>query len=164
MRITPSRGDQDKGSLNDEEKEEEELERSSSAVIVARDPLLFGDGDEAIASTRGYLVSLQEVPKDITYKYEERHVSMLIENKKKQWRKCVPTLNTILGTHTVIYLSLVINNFDTNEMLGVHGLLITFEEDTIDCDILQRVGGDEKEGQHIVIGNIYTHHFQDVYA
>ena len=52
MRIPSSRGDQDKGYLNDEvfsideEEEEEDLERSSSAVTVGGDLLLFGDGDE----------------------------------------------------------------------------------------------------------------------
>ena len=73
MRIPPSRGDQTKGSLNDEvfshdeEKEEEEIERASSVVEVGGDPPLFGYGDEAIASTRGAIVSFQEVPKDLTY-------------------------------------------------------------------------------------------------
>ena len=43
-------------------------------------------------------------------------------------------------------------------------LLITFEEYTLDCEILQKVGEDEKEGQHQVIGNIHTHNFQEVYA
>ena len=67
MTITFSKGDQVKGSLNDEvlsideEKEEEELERSSSVVTTGGYLLLFGDGDEAIASTRGALASLQEV-------------------------------------------------------------------------------------------------------
>ena len=73
MRIPPSRRDQAKGSLNDEvfsndeEKEVKELERASNVVIARGDIPLFGDGDEAIASTRGALVSLQEVPKDLTY-------------------------------------------------------------------------------------------------
>ena len=64
MRIPPSRGDQVKGSLNDEvfshneEKEEEELERAYSTVKAGGDPPPFGYGDEAIASTRGALVSL----------------------------------------------------------------------------------------------------------
>ena len=77
FRNPPSRGDQDKGSLNDEvfsideEKEEEELERSSSAVRAGGDLLLFGDGDEAIASTRRAPVSLQEVLEDLTYEDQE---------------------------------------------------------------------------------------------
>ena len=95
----------------------------------------MGDGDEAITSTRGALVPLQEVPKDFTYEDREQHVSILIGNEEKQWRKCVPTLNTVLGTHTMIDHSLVIKTFDTNEMLGVHGL-ITSNEDTLDCEIL----------------------------
>ena len=88
---------------------------------------------------------------------------MLIGNDTKQWRKCVQTLNIVLGTHTMIDHSLVIKTVDTNEMLGVHGL-ITFEEDTLYCEILQEVGEDEKESQHQVIGNIHTHPFQEVYA
>ena len=62
MRIPPSRGDQAKGYLNDEvlsideEKEEEELERSSSVVTTGGYLPLFGDGDEAIPSTRGALI------------------------------------------------------------------------------------------------------------
>ena len=103
------------------------------------DLLLFGDGDEAIASTRGDIASLQEVPKDLTYEDHEQHVSMLIGNETKQWRKCVQTLNTILRTHTMIDHSFVIKTLDTKEMLGVHGLT-TFEEDTLDCEILQKVG------------------------
>ena len=83
---------------------------------------------------------------------------MLIGNETKQWRKCVPTLNAILGTHTMIDHSFVINNFDINEMLGVHRL-ITIEKDTLDYEILQKVGGNEKEGQHQMIRNIYTHPF-----
>ena len=46
--------------------------------------ILFGYGDEAIASTRGALAYLQEVPKDLTYEYHEQHVSMLIGNETKQ--------------------------------------------------------------------------------
>ena len=75
MRISLSRREQDKGSLNDEafsidkEKEEEDMGRSSSAVTTGGGLLLFGDGDEAIASTRVSLVYLQEVPRDITYEY-----------------------------------------------------------------------------------------------
>ena len=63
IRSPLSKGDQDKGSLNDEafsvdeEKEEGELERSSSAVIAGGDVILFGDGGEAIASNRRALVS-----------------------------------------------------------------------------------------------------------
>ena len=72
---------------------------------------------------------MQEVPKDLTYEDHEKHVSMLIVNETKQWRKCVPTLNAIFGTHTMIYHSFVIKNFDTNEMLGVHRL-ITIEKYT----------------------------------
>ena len=83
---------------------------------------------------------------------------MLIGNETKQWRKCVPTLNTILGTHTMIYHSFLIKNFDTNGMLGVHGL-ITSKEDTLDCEKLQKVGEDEKEGNHLVIGNIHPYPF-----
>ena len=51
MRIPPSRGDQDKGYLNDElfsndeEKEEKEMERAYSDVIVGGYPPLIGDGD-----------------------------------------------------------------------------------------------------------------------
>ena len=62
-------------------------------MITGGGLLIIGDGDEAIASTRGALISLQEVPKDITYEDNEQHVSMLIGNETKKWRKCVPTLN-----------------------------------------------------------------------
>ena len=64
MRIPFPKGDQVKGSLNDEvfsideEKEEEELERSSNVVIAGGDILLFVNGDKEISSTRGALVSL----------------------------------------------------------------------------------------------------------
>ena len=90
-------------------------------------------------------------------------MSILIGNETKKWRKCVPTLNAILGTHTMIYNSFVIKTFDTNEISGVHRL-ITIEKDTLDYEILQKVGGNKKEGQHQMIGNIYTHPFQEVYA
>ena len=76
-------------------------------------------------------------------------MSMLIGNETKQWRKFFPTLNTVLGTHTMIDHPFVIKTIDTNEMLGVAGL-ITFEENTLDY---------EKEGQHPMIGNIHTHPF-----
>ena len=65
MMIPPSRGYQAKGSLNDEvfsndeEKEEKELERASIIVKEGGDLPPFGDGYEAIASTRGALVSLK---------------------------------------------------------------------------------------------------------
>ena len=135
MRIPPSRGDQDKGSLNDEvfshdeEEEKEELERASNVVTTRGDPPLFGDADEEIASTIGALVSLQEVPRDLTYEDQEQHVSMLIGNDTKQWKKYVPMLTIVFGTYTLIYHSLVIDTFDTNEMLGVKQL-IKLEEDT----------------------------------
>ena len=105
MRVPFSKGDQVKGSLNDEvfsideEKEEEELERSSRAMTVGGGLFLLGDEGEALASTRRALVSFQENPKDLTHEENEQHVSMLIGNETKQWRKCVPTLNAILGTH-----------------------------------------------------------------
>ena len=38
--------------------------------------------------------------------------------------------------------SFVIKTLDTKEMLGVHGL-ITFEESTLDCEILQKIGEEE---------------------
>ena len=53
---------------------------------------------------------------------------------------------------------LVINTLDTNMTMGVH-VLITLEKNTLDCEILQKVGEDEKDGQHQVIGNIHTHPF-----
>ena len=68
------------------EKEEEELEGSSSDVIVGGDLLLFGDGGEAIGSTRKTRVYLQEAPRDLTHEDHEHHVSMLIGNETKQWR------------------------------------------------------------------------------
>ena len=36
-------------------------------MIVGGDLSSFGDGDEAMASTRGVLASLQGVPKDLPY-------------------------------------------------------------------------------------------------
>ena len=90
-------------------------------------------------------------------------MSMLIVNETKQWRKCVPTLTTIFGTYTMKYHFFVIKALDTNMTLGVHGF-ITLKKDTLDCEILQKVGEYEKDGQHKVIGNINTHHFQEVYA
>ena len=102
MRIPFSRRDQEKGSLNDEvfsideEKEEEELEISSSVVRAGGELILFGYGDEAIASTRGALASLQEVSKDITYEDHEQHVSMLIGNETKQWRMLGPDITSIV--------------------------------------------------------------------
>ena len=82
MRIIFSKAYQEKGSLKDEafsideEKEEEELERSSSTMIARGYLLLFGDGGEAIASTRRALVSLKEAPRDqpprdLTYEEHE---------------------------------------------------------------------------------------------
>ena len=62
-------------------------------------------------------------------------MSMMIDNETKQWRKCVPTLHTVLGTHTMIDHSFVIKTLDTKEMLGVNGL-ITSEESTLDYKIL----------------------------
>ena len=55
-------------------------------MIAGGDLLLCGDGDEEIASTRGALASLQEVLKDLTYKDNEQHVSILIGNETKQRR------------------------------------------------------------------------------
>ena len=104
-------------------------------MTIGGDLILFRDGDEANASTRGTLASLQKVPKDFTYEDHEQHVSMLMANETKQWRKCVPTLNAISGTHIMIDHSFVIKTLDTKDMLGVHGLT-TFEEDTLDYDIL----------------------------
>ena len=75
--IPPSRGYQAKGSLNDEvfsndeEKEEKELEGASNTLIAGGDPPLFGYVNEEISSTRGAIVSLQEVPRDLTYEYQE---------------------------------------------------------------------------------------------
>ena len=169
MEISPSRADQDKGYINDEvfphdeEEEKEELERASSAITTGGYPPPFVDGDEAIASTRGALVSLQEVPKDLTYEDQEQHVFLLMGSETKQWRKCVLTLTTVLGTYTMIDHFFVIKTLDTNMTLGVHGL-ITLEKNTLNCEILQKVGEDEKEGQHQVIGNIHTHPFQEVYS
>ena len=57
----------------------------------------------------------------------------------------------------------VIETLNTNITLGVHGL-ITLEKDTLDSEILQKVGGDEKEGQHQVTKNIHTHPLQETYA
>ena len=78
---------------------------------------------------------MQEVPWDITYEDQVQHVSMLIGNKTKKWRKCVPTLNTVTGRHTMTDYSFVIKTLDTKEMLGVHGL-ITSKEDTLVYDDL----------------------------
>ena len=55
-------------------------------MIVGGDILLFRDGYEVIASTRGTFASLQEVPNGLTYEYHEQHVSMLIGNETKQRR------------------------------------------------------------------------------
>ena len=52
-------------------------------MTTGGDLLLFRDGDEGISSARGALVSLQEVPKDLTYKDHEKHVSILIGNETK---------------------------------------------------------------------------------
>ena len=87
MRVPSSVRDQEKGSLNDEafsiyeEKGEKEQRRSSSAVIAGGDLFSFRDRDEAMASTRGALASLQGVPKDIPYGGHEQHVSMLKDNE-----------------------------------------------------------------------------------
>ena len=78
---------------------------------------------------------MQEAPRDLTHEDHEQHVSMLIGNETKQWRKCVPTFNAFLGTHTMLDNSFVIKTLDTKDMLGVHGL-ITSEESTLDCEIL----------------------------
>ena len=67
---------------------------------------------------------------------------MMIGNETKQGRKCVPTLDTFLGTHTMLDHSFVIKTLDTKEMLGVHGL-ITSEGSPLDCEILQKVGEEE---------------------
>ena len=148
MMVPFSIGDQEKGSLNDEvfsiyeEKEEKELERSSSAVTTRGDLLLLGDGGEAIASTRRALVSLQEAPRDLTHEENEQHVSMMIENKKKQGRECVPTLYRVLGTHTMIDQSFVIKTLDTKEMLGAHELT-TSKGSSLDYENLQKVGEEE---------------------
>ena len=169
MEISPLRGDQDKGSLNDEvfphdeEEQKEDLERASNAVIEGGDPPLFGDGDEAIFSARGALAYLQEVPKDLIHEDQEQHVSILIGNETKQWRKYVPTLTIVLGTYTMIDHFFLIDTLDTNMTLGVHGL-ITLDKNTLNCEILQKVGEDEKDGQHQVIGYIHTHSFHEVYA
>jgi len=72
---------------------------------------------------------------------------MLIGNETKQRRKCVPTLNAILGTHTMIDHSFVIKTLDTKEMLGVHGL-ITSKGSTLDYEILQKVEEEEKRRDH----------------
>ena len=71
------------------------MERSSSDVAVGGDLILLGYVGEALASTRRALVSLQEVPKDLTHEENKQHVSMMIENETKQWRECVPTLHTV---------------------------------------------------------------------
>ena len=59
--------------------------------------------------------------------------------------------------------SFLIKTFHTNDMLGVHRLN-TIEKYSLDCEILQKVGGNEKEGQHQMIVNIYSHPFQEVYV
>ena len=106
---------------------------------------------------------MQEVPKDLTFEDHVQHVFMLIYNETKQWRKCVPTLTTVLGTYTMVDHLFFIKTLGTNMTLGVHGL-ITLEKDTLICEILQKVGKDEKDGQHQVIGYIHTHSFHEVYA
>ena len=73
MRVSSSEIDQGKGSLNDEafsideEKGEREKIRSSSVVRAGGYLFLLRDGDEEIASTRGALAYLQEVPRNLTY-------------------------------------------------------------------------------------------------
>ena len=64
MRDSSSLRDQEKGSPDDEElsnhdeEGEKEQRRSSSAVIAGGDLFSIGDGDEAMASTRGVLAPL----------------------------------------------------------------------------------------------------------
>ena len=90
MGVSFSRRDQEKGSLIDEaysideEKKEEELKGSSSVVTAGGDLLLLRDGDEVIASTKRALVSLQGGPKVPIQKYDEQHVSMMIDKETKQ--------------------------------------------------------------------------------
>ena len=55
-------------------------------MIAGGDLFSLGDGDEAMASTRGALASLQGVPKDLPYGGHEQHVSMLKDNETKQRR------------------------------------------------------------------------------
>ena len=88
---------------------------------------------------------------------------MLISNGEKQWRKYVPTFTTVLGTYTMIDHFFVIETLDTNMKLGVNGL-ITVDKNTLKCEILQKVGEDEKDVQHQVIWYIHIHSFQEVYA
>ena len=45
-------------------------------MIVGGDLFSFGDGDEAMASTRGVLAPFQGIPKDLPYGRHEQHVSM----------------------------------------------------------------------------------------
>ena len=90
-------------------------------------------------------------------------MSMLIGNKTKQWRKCFPTLRTVLGTHTMTDHPFVIKTLDTKEMLGVHWLT-TFEEDTLECEILQEVGEDEKEGKNHIMRSTHPSLFQKIDA
>ena len=62
-------------------------------------------------------------------------MSMLIGNETKQWRKCFPTFNIFLGTHTMIDHPFVIKTLDIKEMLVVRGL-IKFQENALDYKIL----------------------------
>ena len=100
---------------------------------------------EAIDSTKGVLVSFQEGPKDPIHEGDEQHVSMMIDKETKKWRKCVPTLHPIFGTHTMMDQSFVIKTLDTKEMMGFHELTAS-KGSTLDCEILQKVGDEEEYG------------------
>ena len=71
-------------------------------MLAGGNLFLLRDGVEAIASTLRALVSLQEGPKDPIHGEGEQHVSMMIDKERKQWRKCVPTLDPCLGTHIMM--------------------------------------------------------------
>ena len=70
---------------------------------------------------------------------------MMIDDKTKQGKECVPTLHPVLGTHTMIDQSFVIKTLDTKEMMGVHELTAS-KGSTLDCEILQKVGDEEEDG------------------
>ena len=88
LRIPSSLRDQDRGPLSDrvfstdEEKGERKKRRSSSTMQEGGDLFSFGDGDEAMASTRGILPPLQGILGSLPYGEHEQHVSLLKYNEK----------------------------------------------------------------------------------
>ena len=92
MRDSSSLRDQEKGSLdgeafsNHDEDGEEEQRISSSAMTVGGDLFSIGDGDKAMALTRGVLAPLQGIPKDLPYGGHEQHVSLPKYKKTEQRR------------------------------------------------------------------------------